>query len=96
MDEPASDLAVLTAVASSYLDKPIPTKLAAMGEVGLSGEIRSINHIEQRLAEVQRLGFTRCIVPAQQADKLRTLGKLQLIPAKNVGQALRLLAHDKL
>ena len=96
LDEPASDLAVLTAVASSYLDKPIPTKLAAMGEVGLSGEIRSINHIEQRLAEVQRLGFTRCIVPAQQADKLRTLGKLQLIPAKNVGQALRLLAHDKL
>ena len=96
LDEPASDLAVLTAVASSYLDKPIPTKLAAMGEVGLSGEIRSINHIEQRLAEVQRLGFTRCIVPAQQADKLRTLGKLQLIPAKNVGQALRLLAHDEL
>ena len=96
LDEPASDLAVLTAVASSYLDKPIPTKLAAMGEVGLSGEIRSINHIEQRLAEVQRLGFTRCIVPAQQADKLRTLGKLQLIPAKNVGQALRLLAQDEL
>ena len=96
LDEPASDLAVLTAVASSYLDKPIPTKLAAMGEVGLSGEIRSINHIEQRLAEVQRLGFTRCIVPAQQADKLRTLGKLQLIPAKNVGQTLRLLAHDEL
>ena len=96
LDEPASDLAVLTAVASSYLDKPIPTKLAAMGEVGLSGEIRSINHIEQRLAEVQRLGFTRCIVPAQQADKLRILGKLQLIPAKNVGQALRLLAHDEL
>ena len=67
-----------------------------MGEVGLSGEIRSISHMEQRLAEVQRLGFTRCIIPAQQADKLRAPGKHQLVPVKNVGQALRLLAHDEL
>ncbi len=96
LDEPASDLSVLVAIASSYLDKPIPTKLAAMGEVGLSGEIRSISHIEQRLAEVHRLGFTKCIIPAQQGDKLRTPAGLSCIPVKNIGQILRLLAHDNL
>ena len=96
LDEPASDLAVLTAIASSYLDKPVPTKLAAVGEVGLSGELRSINHIEQRLAEVQRLGFTQCVVPSQQAHKLRAPGDLRLLPVKNIGQVLRLLAHDDL
>lgn len=96
LDEPASDLSVLVAIASSYLDKPIPTKLAAMGEVGLSGEIRSISHIEQRLAEVHRLGFTKCIIPAQQGDKLRAPAGLSCIPVKNIGQILRLLAHDNL
>ena len=78
------------------MDKPVPTKLAAVGEVGLSGELRSINHIEQRLAEVQRLGFTQCVVPSQQAHKLRAPGDLRLLPVKNIGQVLRLLAHDDL
>ena len=96
LDEPASDLAVLTAIASSYLDKPIPTKLAALGEVGLSGEIRSVSHIQQRLGEVHRLGFSKCIVPMQQADKLNAPGAIQLIPVKNIGQVLQILAHDQL
>lgn len=96
LDEPAADLATLVAIASSYLDKPIPSKLAAVGEVGLSGEVRSISHAQQRLGEVQRLGFTKCIIPAQQLDKLRTPKDLQLIPVKNVGQVLQLLVHDAL
>ena len=96
LDEPAADLATLVAIASSYLDKPIPAKLAAVGEVGLSGEVRSISHAQQRLGEVQRLGFTKCIIPAQQLDKLRTPKDLQLIPVKNVGQVLQLLVHDAL
>lgn len=96
LDEPAADLATLAAIASSYLDKPIPAKLAAVGEVGLSGEVRSISHAQQRLGEVQRLGFTKCIIPAQQLDKLRTPKDLQLIPVKNVGQVLQLLVHDAL
>ena len=96
LDEPAADLATLVAIASSYLDKPIPAKLAAMGEVGLSGEVRSVSHSQQRLGEVQRLGFTKCMIPAQQAETLRVPGDLQLIPVKNVGQVLQLLAHDRL
>ena len=96
LDEPAADLATLVAIASSYLDKPVPAKLAAIGEVGLSGEVRSVSHATQRLSEVHRLGFTKCIVPAQQGDMLRAPDGLQLIPVKNIGQVLQLLAHDRL
>ena len=96
LDEPAADLATLVAIASSYLDKPVPAKLAAIGEVGLSGEVRSVSHVPQRLSEVHRLGFTKCIVPVQQGDMLRAPDGLQLIPVKNIGQVLQLLAHDRL
>ena len=96
LDEPAADLATLVAIASSYLDKPVLAKLAAIGEVGLSGEVRSVSHAPQRLSEVHRLGFTKCIVPAQQGDMLRAPDGLQLIPVKNIGQVLQLLAHDRL
>ena len=57
LDEPAADLAAVMAIASSYLDKPIAETMAAMGEVGLSGEIRAVSHLEQRLSEAQRLGL---------------------------------------
>ena len=96
LDEPAADLATLVAIASSYLDKSVPAKLAAIGEVGLSGEVRSVSHVPQRLSEVHRLGFDKCIVPAQQGDMLRAPDGLQLIPVKNIGQVLQLLAHDRL
>ena len=96
LDEPAADLATLVAIASSYLDKPVPAKLAAIGEVGLSGEVRSVSHVPQRLSEVHRLGFDKCIVPAPQGDMRRAPDGRQLIPVKNIGQVLQLLAHDRL
>ena len=70
LEEPAADLAAVVAIASSYLDKPVPDHMAAIGEVGLSGEIRSISHLEQRLTEVHRLGFTQCMIPARRAREL--------------------------
>ena len=63
LDEPAADLSAVLALASSYLDRSIPSDIAAIGEVGLTGELRSVNHLEQRLAEVSRLGFKRCVIP---------------------------------
>lgn len=63
LDEPATDLAVILAIASSYKDLPVGSDLAAVGEVGLSGEIRSVSHLNQRLSEIARLGFQRCIIP---------------------------------
>ena len=95
LDEPAADLAAVVAIASSYLDKPVPNGMAAVGEVGLSGEIRSVSHMEQRLSEVKRLGFTQCIIPAHHAVDLRARSTLELLPVRNISEALRLLAQGK-
>ena len=96
LDEPAADLAAVVALASSYLDKAVPNDMAAIGEVGLSGEIRSISHLEQRLSEVQRLGFTKCIIPAHGAKELKPLPHLELLPIQSIAQALRLLVQGNM
>ena len=89
LDEPAADLAAVLALASSYLDQPVPRDLVAIGEVGLTGELRSVNQLEQRISEVQRLGFKKCLIPASRASLLRRQYSLELLPARNVGEALR-------
>ena len=89
LDEPAADLAAILALASSYLDKPIGNRVAAIGEVGLTGEVRSVSHLGQRLSEVQRLGFERCIIPKHHADRLESIKGLALIPVSNIAEALR-------
>ena len=93
LDEPAADLAAVLALASSYLDKPIGTKIAAIGEVGLSGELRSVSNLAQRLSEVRRLGFEKCIIPKQHSDRLGKIDGLALLEVSNIGEALRLLAR---
>ena len=93
LEEPAADLAAVVAVASSYLDRPVPPDLAAIGEVGLTGELRSVNQLEQRLSEAQRLGFKKCLIPARRAEQLRQKYSLELIPVRNVGDALRAVFH---
>ena len=95
LDEPAADLAAVVAIASSYLDKPVSSEMAAVGEVGLSGEIRSISHLEQRLSEVQRLGFKRCIVPAHRARELKAIPHLELLPVQTIAEALQILVRGK-
>ena len=88
LDEPAADLAAILAIASSYTDRPLPDQMAAIGEVGLTGEIRSVSAMEQRLAEVRRLGFDTCIVPRLRENKLKLPEGLHLIQVKNVSEAL--------
>ena len=95
LDEPAADLAALVAIASSYLDYPVPSQMAAVGEVGLSGEVRTINHLEQRLSEVRRLGFTQCIVPHHRAGELHAPAGLELLPVRNISDALKLFVRGK-
>jgi len=89
LDEPAADLAAVLAFASSYLDKPLPSDMTAVGEVGLTGELRSVSHLEQRLAEIRRIGFTRCIVPKRRGSKAVPVEGLTLIEAANIGEAIR-------
>lgn len=87
LEEPAVDLAAVLALASSFRDKPVPGDLAAIGEVGLTGELRSVNALNQRLSEVHRLGFAKCIVPAR-CGKVTVPDGLQLIKVHNIREAL--------
>lgn len=89
LDEPAADLAAVVSLASSYLDRPVPGGLVALGEVGLTGELRSVGQLEQRISEVQRLGFKKCLIPAYRSESLRAQFSLELIPTRNVSEALR-------
>ena len=93
VDEPAADLAAVLALASSYLDKPIGNHVAAIGEVGLTGELRSVNHLSERLGEVHRLGFETCIIPKQRKDQIRAPQGLALIEARNIAEALRAIVQ---
>ncbi len=88
LDEPAADLAAVVALASSFRDKPVPGDLAAIGEVGLTGELRSVSALGQRLSEVRRLGFTQCLIPARNSAKLTEPEGLQLIRVRNIREAL--------
>lgn len=63
IDDPAADLGVALAIASSLRDLPVDPELAVIGEVGLSGEVRGVSHLEQRLKEAEKLGFKRCLAP---------------------------------
>lgn len=93
LDEPAADLATVLALASSYLDKPIGSKVAAIGEVGLTGELRSVSNLAQRLSEVRRLGFESCIIPRQKGSRPVSVDGLKLYEVDNIGDALRLLSQ---
>lgn len=88
LDEPGADLPVVLAVASSYRDQVIPDDLVAIGEVGLTGEIRSVSHMNQRLGEVSRLGFKRCIIPRGGAEKLEIPEGLTVYRVKNLREAI--------
>lgn len=88
LDEPAADLATALAVASSFLDRPLGSDLAAIGEIGLSGEVRSVSMLNQRLTEMARLGFKRCVIPAYAKDDIKAPKGLTLLPVKNISEAI--------
>ena len=88
LEEPTADLAIVLAVASSFRDRPIGEDLAAVGEVGLTGEIRSVPSINQRLQEIARLGFRRCVIPAHCRDDIKVPDGLQILPARNIREAI--------
>lgn len=88
LEEPAADLATVLAIVSSYRDRPVGNDLAAVGEVGLTGEIRSVNAINQRLAEIARLGFKRCVIPDHVRDDVKAPKGLELIYVRNIRGAI--------
>lgn len=88
LDEPGADLPVALAAASSYRDAPIADDLVAIGEVGLTGEIRSVSHMAQRLSEIARLGFTKCIIPRSGSDKLDIPKGMTVYKVRNLREAI--------
>lgn len=86
--ETSADLASLLALISSYKDTPIPNDLVALGEVGLSGEIRSVSHLNQRLSEIQRMGFKKCLIPRHIKADLKVPDGLEVIKVKNIREAV--------
>ena len=95
LDEPAADLAVSISLISSLKDKPIDSKTAAFGEVGLAGELRAVNRADIRISEIARLGFERVVIPYQ---NMRTLKQkdfgLEIIPVKTVRQAYEAISAE--
>jgi DNA repair protein RadA/Sms len=91
INEPAADLPVTLAIVSSFRDRPVDPRLVAVGELGLSGEVRSVNHLERRLIEARRLGFSRAIVPANLGRRSQSFGDgLELIRVSTLGEALEM------
>lgn len=90
IDEPGSDLPVAIAIASSFRDVPVADDLTAIGEIGLTGETRVVSNLELRLAEVARLGFTRCIIPRHGTEKLTAPKGLQLLRVRNLREAVEI------
>ena len=85
--EPAADLPVAMALYSSLTDKPISDDVIAFGEIGLGGEIRSVSHLEQRVGEARRLGFSKVIVPKHSLKNIRSFKDIEVVGVSNLRQA---------
>ncbi len=90
VDEPAADLATAVAIASSARNRPVAADLALVGEIGLSGELRSVGQLPRRLIEAAKLGFTRVLVPASAVRKLEPPAGLKVLGARTLREALEM------
>lgn len=86
--EPAADLGLILAIASSCTSKPISADSVAIGEVGLTGELRNCSFLESRIAECEKLGFKKCIIPASGMDKLKKFRNIELCPFNDIRDVL--------
>ncbi len=86
--EPAVDLGIVCAVASSFLDRPVADGTIVLGEVGLTGEVRAVGQVDTRLAEARKMGFTRCLLPESNLKRVNGDPGLELLGIKNISQAM--------
>ena len=89
--EPAVDMAIVAAIASSFLDKPVPDGTVVLGEVGLTGEVRAIGQVDIRLAEIKKMGFKRCLVPSGNFKRIRDIEGIKIAGIKTVSEAVDML-----
>ena len=88
IDEPALDLGVVCALASSLLEKTIPSNTVVCGEIGLAGEVRAVGQIDVRVREAQRLGFSRIIMPSSNKERLNWKPTIELVGISNMHQLM--------
>jgi DNA repair protein RadA/Sms len=91
VDEPAVDLGIVSAVASSFLDRPISEGTVVFGEIGLTGEVRPIGHLETRIAEAKKMGFDRCIVPESNVKRMTDIKGIATKGVQTVSEAIETL-----
>ncbi|MEK7280397.1 MAG: magnesium chelatase domain-containing protein, partial [Nitrospirota bacterium] len=91
IDEPAADLGIVSAVASSFKEKPINEKTLVFGEVGLGGEIRAITQAEIRVKEASKMGFKRCLLPENNTKGLNGNSSMQILGVGHINEALEAL-----
>ncbi len=89
LTEPAVDLGIILACTSSYKNISIPQDVVAIGEVGLTGEVRAVNMIEKRIKEAEKLGFKKCIIPESNKKLLKEEYKLDIIGVRNINEAIK-------
>ena len=87
--EPSVDLGIILACTSSYKNISIPQNVVAIGEVGLTGEVRAVNMIEKRIKEAEKLGFKKCIIPESNKKLLKDSYKLDIIGVRNINEAIK-------
>lgn len=90
LDEPAIDLAVLTSIVSSYKNQPVNVTDVFIGEVGLTGEVRRVSRIEQRVYEAARLGFKRVFIPASNLGGWENPKEIEVIGVQTINEAVKL------
>jgi DNA repair protein RadA/Sms len=91
VDEPAVDMGIVAAVASSFLDRPVPEGSIVLGEVGLTGEVRAVGQVETRVAEIRKMGFTRCLIPESNLKRMKPVEGVETIGIRSVIQAVETL-----
>lgn len=90
VNEPAADLAIAAAIASSFKNKPVAADIALVGEIGLSGELRAVGHLESRLKEALKLGFKRCVIPKTTTTRKIATEGMTLLLARSLPEALQM------
>ncbi len=88
VDEPAVDLGIVSVIASSFFDKPVNGRTLVLGEIGLTGEVRTIGRIEPRVREAEKMGFERCLLPAENLKHLKGPGAMALVGVQTVSEAI--------
>ena len=91
VEEPAVDLGIVSAIASSFFDKPVKESTLVFGEIGLTGEVRGISQAEPRVHEAQKMGFSRCLLPRNNLKHLKGLADIEIVGVQGISELVELL-----